>query len=206
MKAFPDFDPAGTPIYLMPSLLNFDGHTQKWNGVIPLFLGVDGLVLYHGEGAQLTVILDHETFHIYQDQANPGLNYEGDAENPIYIALWQEGLAQYVSGALNPGASRLNVLGDDKALAAASADEARQAAGAMLEHLESRENKTYWRYFSKQDKDITGRLGYLAGLMIVKSAAPGRTLPELARLDRTQVRAIVETRLKAIRNGDTTGF
>lgn len=208
MKAFPDFDPAGTPIYLMPSFGNFDGHTQKWNGVIPLFLGVDGLVVYHGDDADLAVILDHETFHIYQDQVNPGLNYEGsdDQQNPIYIALWQEGMAQYVSEVLNPNASRLSVLGDDRELAAAGADEARRGAGALAEHLESREDKVYWRYFSKQDKDITGRLGYLVGLMIVKSSAPGRTLRELARLDRAQVRSMVETRLKAIRYGDTNGF
>jgi hypothetical protein len=53
LTAFPDFDKAAAPTFLIPSLLHFDAHLQPSDGQLPLFFGVDGIVKYHGEDANL---------------------------------------------------------------------------------------------------------------------------------------------------------
>jgi hypothetical protein len=199
-ETFPDFDARAAPIYLMPSLGQFDGHLQAWGKQIPLFIGADGLVLYHGENPNLAVLLDHESFHLYQDQKNPGLNDEGDS--PVYITLWKEGLATYVSSVMNPSAPRLSVLLDDKGLDAADDELVRRVAGELVGRLDSRETDDYRRYFSYGHKsDLPARTGYLVGLLVAKAASRGRTLAQMARLDRAEVRAGVEAQLRAIRDG-----
>lgn len=199
-SVFPDFDAGATPVYLMPSLGQFDGHLQTWGKLTPLFIGVDGIVLYHGESPNLAVLLDHETFHLYQDQKNPGLN--SDDNSPLYIVLWKEGLATYVSGVLNPRASRLSVLLDDKALASADDPLVRRVAGEMLQRLESTSTADYQRYFSwGHVTDIPARTGYLVGLLAAQGIARGRALAGMARIDRVPLKPLVELELRRIARG-----
>lgn len=203
-RTFPDFDASAAPIYLMPSLGHFDGHLQAWGKVTPLFIGVDGLVLFHGDHPDLAVLLDHETFHLYHDQKNPGLD-SGD-DTPLYVGLWKEGLATYVSGVLNPAASRLNVLLDDKALDAAPEAVVAKVAAELLNRLDSHADSDYDRYFHYgYVGDIPARTGYLLGLLVAKAAANGRSLPQMARLNGVDVRAIAAAQLRVLTRAPASG-
>jgi uncharacterized protein YjaZ len=145
------------------------------------------------------VLLDHETFHLYQHQKNPGL--DPDDGSPVYVTLWLEGLATYVSSALNPKAPRLHVLLDDRALDAAGDDVVRKVAAELLARLDSHSDADYARYFTVGPaSDIPARTGYLLGFLAAQGAAPGRSLPQMARLDRAAVRAVVVEQLQAIKD------
>jgi hypothetical protein len=197
LSEFRDFDPAAAPVYLMPSLGNFDAHSRRWRDVIPLFIGVDGIVFLHGDAPNLAVLLDHESFHLYQNQVNPALVFEDDG--PVWASLWKEGLATYVSGELNPTASRLNVLLDDRRVAAAGPDVVRKAALEILNRLDSHAPPDHWRFFSYgYASDLPARTGYLTGMMVAGRARGGRTLAQMARLDPSSVRSTVETHLWAL--------
>jgi hypothetical protein len=62
-RTFPAFDPQISPTYFMPSFFGFDAHLEPHDGVLPLFVGLDGIVHYHGADANLSVLLSHELFH-----------------------------------------------------------------------------------------------------------------------------------------------
>ncbi|MCW4453748.1 hypothetical protein OK348_02920 [Flavobacterium sp. MXW15] len=186
--AFPDFDRTHAPIYLLPALFAFDGHLEPGGEQLPLFIGADGLVRYHGASPDLAVFLDHESFHLYQSQVAPEVML--DPTPPVYAMLWTEGVATYVSERLNPDAALLHVLLDDARLAEADAATRRELAAAILAALDSTREADALRFFSA---GATGawpaRGGYLIGLEVARRI--GRELP-LAQLPRLQGSALRE--------------
>lgn len=191
---FPDFDRARAPVYLMPSLFAFDGHLQPAGGRLPLFIGADGIVRYHGAGADLSVFLDHESFHLYQAQANPELSM--DEAPQVYTNLWIEGTATWVSERLNPGASLLHVLLDDPVLAAADATTLQRLAADMFAVLDSTADADLARFFSAgHDGPGPARGGYLVGLHVVRAIGAHMPLAQLPRIPRTQLRGLVSDEL-----------
>ncbi|WP_394778280.1 hypothetical protein [Undibacterium sp.] len=198
--ALPDFDRAAAPVYFMPSLFQFDGHLQPWKGVLPLFVGLDGIVYYHGAQADLTVLLNHEMFHLYQGQKNPSIML--DPAPPVYINLWTEGVATYVSQLFTPGATRLHVLLDDKRLASASPEVLRTIAADLLLHLDENSDAVMERFFSiGYHGDIPARGGYLVGLTLAERVGKNMTSTQMASLPAEQVRMLVQQQLKAIAAG-----
>ncbi|MEH6418145.1 hypothetical protein [Pseudomonas sp. CGJS7] len=198
-REFPDFQRERAPIYLMPSLLMFDGHLRPWRGKLPLFVGIDGIVRYHGADANLSVFLDHESFHLYHGQHQPELVM--DDTPPIYGSLWMEGLATYVSERLNPDASRLRVLLDDQKLAAVDDAGVRPLAAKLLAVLDSRAEDDANRFFGAGYKGPEpARSGYLVGLTVAREIGRERTLAELAKIPMPQVRELLQQRLRDLAN------
>jgi len=194
-REFPDFRRERAPIYLMPSLFMFDGHLQPWQDKLPLFVGIDGIVRYHGADANLSVFLDHESFHLYHGQHLPELLM--DEAPPVYGSLWLEGLATYVSERLNPEASRLQVLLDDRTLASADAATTRELAAKLLTVLDSVAPEDSSRFFSAGYKGPEpARGGYLVGLAIAREIGRDRPLAELARMPMPQVRELMQQPLR----------
>jgi len=184
--AFPDFDRSRAPIYLLPSLFAFDGHLEPGDGQLPLFIGADGLVRYHGATPDLAVFLDHESFHLYQAQVAPDTML--DPAPPVYAMLWTEGVASHVSERLNPDAALLHVLLDDTHLAGADAATRRELAAAILAVLDSTQEADALRFFSAgASGPWPARGGYLIGLELARRV--GRDLP-LAQLPRLQGTAL----------------
>ena len=70
------------------------------------YLGVDVIARLYGSTANLSVLFDHELFHVYHRQVAPSL-FEGDE---LWKSLWIEGLAEYVSWRMNPGSTEDDVL------------------------------------------------------------------------------------------------
>lgn len=200
-REFPDFQRERAPIYLMPSLFNFDGHLRPWQGKLPLFVGIDGIVRYHGADANLSVFLDHESFHLYHGQLVPELLM--DEQPPVYGSLWIEGLATYVSERLNPDASRVQVLLDDRKLAAVDDATVRDLAGKLLAVLDSTSADDANRFFGAGHKGPEpARGGYLVGLIIARRIGRDRPLAELARTPLAKLRASMRQQLQALAAGE----
>ena len=196
-KAFPDFRTDTAPVYQMLSLGDFDAHLEPSKGQLPLFIGVDGIVQYHGPNADLAVLLDHESFHLYQAQVNPKLSL--DKVPPLFVTLWMEGTATWVSERLNPQANSLAVLLNDAPLAAAQPDVIRRAAGALLDRIDSKSDKDADRFFGAgYEGGEPARIGYLLGLRIARRLASRYDPGALARIDRAGVRALCIEGLQAI--------
>jgi len=185
---FPDFERDHAPIYLMPSLFSFDGHLQPWAGRMPLFIGLDGIVRYHGATPDLSVFLDHESFHLYHAQVAPQIVMDDKA--PLFVSLWVEGLATYVSERLNPGASPLHVLLDDERLLAADGATRLALAQGLRAALDSTAEQDATRFFSAGHAGPEpARGGYLIGLEAARRIGHDQPLAELARMPRAHVRA-----------------
>jgi len=196
-RTFPDFDLANAPVFFLPSLYTFDGHPAPYLGKTVLFLGVDGIVRYHGANADLAVLLDHESFHLYQAQSK--LAVFSDDAPPLYSGVWTEGTATYVSQALNPTASHLHVLLDDQPLAAAKPELVKRMAAMMLDRLDSRSESDAKMFFSAGwVGDIPARGGYLLGLLVAQHAANRMSLRRMAGLRADEMREVVSTGLKVL--------
>ena len=196
----PEFDANAGRIYFLPSLFWFDGHRQPWRGAYPLFVGVDGIVHYHGNDCDLTVFIDHELLHVFHAQRNPAMLL--DESPPIFIDLWTERLAVYASRILNPAADRLHILLDDQPLAAATADAVTYAAGELLKCLDSTDSKDEQRFFSTgYVGDLPARSGYLVGWKVAERVGRSMSLTALASLNQSAVRERVAHELAAIAEG-----
>ena len=193
----PDFDGRSSPVTLLPSLGHFDAHLQP-NGVnLPLFFDPDLIVYFHGADVDLNVLFSHELFHCYQGQKNPSMCL--DPKAPLYVSLWNEGTAVYASERMNPGASPLHVLLDDRALLQADALSLRAAARAMLQHLDATDDATQSLFFDTGNHGDAWppRAGYAVGLRIARRLGATLSLAQLAALPALQVR---ETLAQALRN------
>jgi len=202
-QAFPDFDHARAPIYLLPSLFAFDGHLEPGGGQLPLFIGADGLVRYHGTSPDLAVFLDHESFHLYQSQLAPAAML--DPAPPVYVMLWTEGAATYVSERLNPDAALLHVLLDDTRLAEADAGTRRGLAAAVLASLDSRQEADALRFFTAGAEAKVApwpaRGGYLIGLEVARRIGRDLPLAELPRLQGVALRERLARELAVLASG-----
>ncbi|MGH6964086.1 MAG: hypothetical protein ACREE0_06355 [Phenylobacterium sp.] len=199
-RAFPAFDPQISPTYFMPSFFSFDAHLEPHGGVLPLFVGLDGIVRYHGADANLAVLLSHELFHCEHAQRSPSVALE-DPER-IYKVLWAEGLATCVSERMNPKASRLDVLLDGKRLDAQGDAYVPAWSKALLDCLESTSPDDYGRFFSGGYEGAwPARGGYLVGLLIARRLGRTRSLAELAALPAPQVRTLMAAELARLAKG-----
>lgn len=199
--ALPDFDGSASPVTLLPSLFSFDAHLEPQGRQFPLFFGPDGIVRYHGTGADLGVLFAHELFHCYQAQKNPALAL--DPQPPVFAGLWMEGVATYASERLNPGATLLHVLLDDKALAAADGATLRRAAAALLAQLDATDEAAQRPFFDSgyrsgpgaNDGNWPARAGYYVGLLAARRLGEAMSLPEMAALPAPRVRELLAREL-----------
>lgn len=192
----PDFDGRASPVTLLPSLGHFDAHLQP-NGVnLPLFFDPDLIVYHHGTDVDLDVLFSHELFHCYQGQKNPAMCLDPVA--PLYVSLWNEGTAVYASERMNPGASPLHVLLDDRGLLQADDISLRAAARAMLSSLDATDAATQSLFFDTGPHSDAWppRAGYAVGLQIARGLGATMSLPQLAELPARRVR---ETLAQALR-------
>ena len=189
--ALPDFDPASSPVTLMPSLFNFDAHLEPDGHALPLFFGPDGIVRYHGADADLGVLFSHEMFHCYQGQMNPSMCL--DPKAPVFASLWMEGTATYASERLDPDADQLHVLLDDRTLARTDPATLRRVAQALLQRIDATDDASQQMFFSTGDHggDWPARVGYFVGLQIARRLGTTLSLPQMAALPAPRVREVL---------------
>jgi hypothetical protein len=182
-EAFPRFR-CDTPTYLLYSAGAFDGATRDVSGKDALMFGLDEIARLD---EPLAPLFTHELFHVYHAERIP------NAPEAFYWQMWEEGLASYVSGKLNPG-ERACCLPPAAPVDAALP----KIAGGALERIDSEKPEDYRRYFlgRQEPLDIPPRSGYVLGERIAAEAGKTRSLEELADLPPAEVRKLVEAGLR----------
>jgi hypothetical protein len=195
---FPDFQPT-RDTWVLHSLGEMDGGTRTLDGKDVLIFGIDGMVRYHGKGNE-SAFFHHELFHTYHDKAMAGCN--GD-EVPMWAMLWQEGLATYVSHAMNPEANDTELLLAFPDNMAARTRKVLPAAFADLEKvLDTRDTAVYRNLFTtggKATDALPPRRGYYLGYLVAQEAARQHSVQELAKLDCQGTRALVMATVAKLR-------
>ena len=199
--AFPKFDPASAQIYLMPSMMTFDGMTTDIGAKHTILVGIDALAAERDTiGIKLGILVDHEMFHMYHHAINPAF-FATPSENDLYRyglyrELWAEGLATYVSQKLNPDASEADAL-ISKTLAGLPAYDLRKLACLVQEDLDSRSSAQSALFFDegRHPRGLPSRGGYYIGYLVAEQLGKHRSLSALADLHgdslRTQIKNTV---------------
>lgn len=158
-------------------------------------LGVDGMVKYHQGFDSEIPFFHHELFHVYHHQ-----HYQHTGE--FWSALWQEGLATYVSEALNEGSTQKELLLNMPDNMITKINQTLDFHWSDLyKKLESRDEEDYERYFliRDDDQDIVMRSGYYLGYLIAKEMAKTRTLYELANLEPEVLLPMIQSTIKQLK-------
>jgi hypothetical protein len=193
-EQFPDYE-SRTPVYFTISLWAFDGGTREVNGKIALLFGVDSIARIHGANANLKVLFDHELFHQYHFQIAPAFN----ADNaPIWMNLWEEGLATYVSQRMNPTTTEQQVLMFPPDLAERAAPVLPKLADELYKNRDSTSDDEYAAFFYGQNKraDLPPRAGYYVGYHVVKQLAQGHSLADVSHWQGESLKKQVESVLQ----------
>ncbi len=154
-----------------------------------LLFGVDVIARIHPQD-ELGAFFDHELFHMYHRQITGMGGGRGD---PLYRALWEEGLATYVSGVLNPRVSESAILGRPKDLAARAKPQLPQIARELLQNMDSTSPDLYQTCFlgNSARKDIPPRSGYYVGLLIARELGKSHNLQQLAEMNGESLRLTI---------------
>lgn len=183
---FPDFH-LSTPIWLVHSLGEMDGGTRELKGKHYLIFGADMIERLHPEG-DLAPLFHHELFHVYHE---PRFACNTEA---VWKNLWEEGLATYVSHAMNPKANQTELLLDfPKGMPAATEAKLAESWAQLEQVLDNTDPAMYAELFStgKTASELPRRRGYYLGYLVAKEAAKTRTLGALANMDCKEARAQV---------------
>ncbi|HMA48513.1 MAG TPA: hypothetical protein VKP60_02105 [Magnetospirillaceae bacterium] len=196
-RSFPDFR-CDFPIYLLPSLGQMDGAGRQIDGQPALLFGVEVIAATHTE-QNFPVFADHELFHRYHYQA-AGMSDDVGPGQAFWKALWAEGLATYVSLALNPGTSLDVALFDDKIVPRAN-----EHFPALLGEIQADFDDTGAEPFSRFFMGSTTpglypppRSGYYFGALTAQALAKTLTLEQLAHLSPPDARARILTVLPGL--------
>ena len=183
---FPDFS-CDTFVAFGPSLFSFDGRTYRGeDGRARLLFGMDLIALFHTE-EDMPGFFQHELFHLYQSQV---LGPEEPPETLVWWALWNEGLATYVSHELNPELSAAQIFWFPRDLDMQVQRNLAHWAALLLGELDQTGGKAYERWFTAASPTDgpPPRAGYYLGYLLAQELARGRSLPDVARLPPEEVR------------------
>ncbi|MGE0526290.1 MAG: DUF2268 domain-containing putative Zn-dependent protease [Bdellovibrionales bacterium] len=182
LKHFPDFT-TDFDIHIIPSLGEMDGGTRTIDGNFYFIFGIDGILKYHNASTDVP-FFHHELFHMYHWQFFKG-------EEKMWYALWAEGLATYVSEALNPGSSLRDIMLDiPEGLVKACEEDMAYLWFDFQSVLDTSDEAAYERYFllSSKDPRVPRRAGYYLGYIVAKELAQKYTLDELTKMDAADLR------------------
>ena len=195
-QTFPDFR-SRPPIYVLHSLGEMDGGTREFQGQTYLIFGIDGMVRYH-QGNDEAPFFDHELFHVYHERFLKSCKHEG-----LWLPLWQEGLAVYVSQVLHPQASYNELLLD---IPAGVVSQTEAQMGKALDDLEgaldSTDQQRYAALFNfRQDASgLPARRGYYLGYLIARDSGRTHHLGTLAKMNCEQAEQTVREAIPRLRD------
>ncbi len=190
--AFPDMAWRGD-IYLMASAGCFNGRSQKIAGREALLLGLDDIVGLHE--TNLPPMLEHELFHRYHHSF---FAFEPEQDEPMWVRLWAEGMATYVSTELSPSATHMEtMMMTDQKVADLNANRAGLAA-SFLRVFDSTAQSDADPYFLQDVSDnpgVPGHTGYYLGFLVAQLLNRQYSLIEMAHWDRAQAESQVRRAL-----------
>jgi len=183
-EAFPDYR-CETPISFGISLYTFDGNqSSETPGKSQMRFGVEVIALLHPQ-RELPAFFHHELFHMYQAQ-QLGDDVPTDAEQPLWWALWNEGLASYVSWQLNPTLTAPEIFWNPRDMEARLQPKLAEAARRLLADLDGHEQYDRWFMGGENPPGLPPRSGYYLGYLLAKQLDRG-DLAALARMPPQQV-------------------
>jgi uncharacterized protein YjaZ len=146
--------------------------------------GVETIALLHPQ-RELPAFFHHELLHIYQAQLL-GADVPPDESQPVWWALWNEGLATYVSWKLNPTLTAPEIFWSPRDMEAQMQPKLAAAARLMLADLDGHEGYDRWFQGGSNPPGLPSRGGYYLGYLLAKQADRG-DLAALARMPLDQV-------------------
>lgn len=184
-KAFPDYR-CETPISFGISIYMFDGNqSSETPGQSRMRFGVEMISLLHPQ-RELPAFFHHELMHIYQAQ-QIGAAVPTDSEQPVSWALWNEGLATYVSWKLNPSLTAPEIFWIPRDMQAQMQPHLAEAAALMLADLDGHEGYGRWFVADSSPPGLPVRSGYYLGYLMAKHLDRG-DLAALARMSPEEVK------------------
>jgi hypothetical protein len=194
-KAFPDYR-CETPITFGISIYMFDGNqASDTPGKSQMRFGVEMITLLHSQ-RELPAFFHHELMHIYQAQ-QIGADVPTDAEQPVSWALWNEGLASYVSWKLNPTLTAPEIFWIPRDMEAQMQPKLAAAARLMLADLDGHEGYSRWFMADSSPPGLPVRAGYYLGYLMAKHLDHG-DLAALARMSPREVKVEARKFLEAV--------
>jgi hypothetical protein len=195
-QQFPRFDSRITIVYL-PSLYRIEGQYTRILDQPTVLLGLDVIARFRGSDADFGVLLAHELFHAHHARLNAALYRE--EPSPLYVRIWMEGLAAYVSELVNPQASSLQIIGDAMAPIDRSAALVGPVAEMIRLDLDSVDAADQARFLTyTAGTGAPNRSGYLVGYEIAKALAAKSSVSELAAVRGAKLRNIMRRQLEQI--------
>jgi hypothetical protein len=194
LKTFPDFK-CQTEIEFGPSVLAFDGHGYEDDQKqMHLLFGVDTISLLHGPD-DMSAFFTHELFHVYHRQVMAGRE---PSENVVWWSLWEEGLATYMSKALNEPLTEQRALGFpvDMVQQMQKPGAKQLAAQQMLTAFDDSKDYAMWFEGLKAKSSLPPRSGYYMGLKMIEGLARDHSLQELAHMSPDDVKPHVRAFLQ----------
>jgi len=128
--------------------------------------GVEMIALLHPQ-RELPAFFHHELFHMYQAQ-QLGDDVPTDGEQPLWWALWNEGLASYVSWQLNPTLAAPEIFWNPRDMEAQLQPKLADAARLLLADLDGHEAYGRWFLGDENPPGLPSRSGYYLGCLLAK--------------------------------------
>jgi hypothetical protein len=191
-RTFPDMNWHGD-IYLMASLGCFNGRSQLIDGRQALLLGLDDIAYLHENN--LPPLLEHELFHRYQ---HAYFDFEPERDEPLWVRLWAEGLATYVSQQLSPQASAMDTMWMTDAKLRALDRQCGPLATVFVSKFDSTDRIDAANYFlldNSNDPAVPGHTGYYLDMRVAQWLHQSHTLQSLAHWSRAQAEEPIRTAL-----------
>lgn len=183
-KTFPDFNWAGTVVF-MPNFGMTDSGGGSINGKPYQMFGVDTIAAQYGENGNLSVLFSHELFHLYFGKFHPELGKNREkGEIPLYLLVWNEGLATYVSGRFNPNATIEELFLGQK-VQTEVAPKMPELAKKIIDNFDNG-SPDVWKPFmsaSKVNDEIPPRSGYYVGYKIAEELGEKMSLRKMTKLN-----------------------
>ncbi len=186
LSEFPDFR-CDTFVAFGPSLFSFDGRTYRGaDGRARLLFGVELIALFH-TAEDMPGFFQHELFHLYQSQV---LGPQEPPDALVWWALWNEGLATYVSHQLNPELTLAQIFWYPQDLDVQVERNLPRLAALFLEDFDATGAESYSRWFDAVSSadGLPPRAGYYLGYLLAQELGRGRLLSDLARMPPDEVR------------------
>jgi len=193
-KTFSDFR-CKADVMFGVSLLHFDGHGYNDDqGREHMRFGIDMIALLHGP-QDLPAFFAHELFHIYHAET---LGVHPEDDDRTWWAMWEEGLATYVSRQMNAPLTEQQVLWFPADLADQMQKPGvmRETAKRMLADFDGTEHYAWWFQAGHSAPGLPSRAGYFMGLRMAEELGGTRSLQQLAHLTPDQVKPLAKAFLE----------
>jgi hypothetical protein len=193
-RTFPDFNYRGE-VYFLCSFGGFDGATREVKGKTALLFGLDMIAFVYGEKADPQPFFHHEFFHIHHSQfINDG------NDDPLYLSLWREGLAEYIAKQLNPSAEGIALFGLPEDMPSRAQAMLPQLAHELRTKLDSTSRDDYARFFlgKSNSTELPSRSGYYVGYVVAQRIGNGHSLPDLAKMKGPELRHQIDQALQQL--------